>query len=156
MYTPDDREFTGITLRSAKGPGVLTATDHHPFWTPEKKSWTDAGSLKVGDSLLSPDGTFSKISQIRRWQELQPAYNLTVADLHTYYVIAGTTPVLVHNCNGRDPVNGGIDDKTSIGLMQPTARMPLLPILHHGGASSHIKTLEQDRVWHTTPARVYS
>jgi len=24
--------------------------------------------------------------------------NLTVADLHTYYVIAGTTPVLVHNC----------------------------------------------------------
>jgi hypothetical protein len=27
-------------------------------------------------------------------------YNLTVADTHTYYVVAGTTPVLVHNCNG--------------------------------------------------------
>ncbi|WP_317452958.1 hypothetical protein [Streptomyces sp. CBMA29] len=24
-------------------------------------------------------------------------YNLTVTDLHTYYVLAGTTPVLVHN-----------------------------------------------------------
>jgi hypothetical protein len=26
------------------------------------------------------------------------AYNLTVADINTYYVLAGTTPVLVHNC----------------------------------------------------------
>jgi hypothetical protein len=25
-------------------------------------------------------------------------YNLTVQDLHTYYVLAGATPVLVHNC----------------------------------------------------------
>jgi hypothetical protein len=28
-------------------------------------------------------------------------YNLTVAELHTYYVIAGNTPVLVHNCDTR-------------------------------------------------------
>jgi hypothetical protein len=27
-------------------------------------------------------------------------YNLTVADLHTYYVLAGETLVLVHNSNG--------------------------------------------------------
>ncbi|WP_372500137.1 hypothetical protein [Streptomyces panaciradicis] len=26
-------------------------------------------------------------------------YNLTVDQLHTYYVLAGATPVLVHNCN---------------------------------------------------------
>jgi Colicin D len=26
-----------------------------------------------------------------------PAHNLTVADIHTYYVLAGNTPVLVHN-----------------------------------------------------------
>ena len=28
-----------------------------------------------------------------------PAYNLTVAGIHTYYVLAGTTPILVHNTN---------------------------------------------------------
>jgi len=34
-------------------------------------------------------------------------YALTVADIHTYYVIAGTTPVLVHNCGeGRDLIDG--------------------------------------------------
>ena len=27
-------------------------------------------------------------------------YDLTVDDIHTYYVMAGTTPVLVHNCGG--------------------------------------------------------
>ncbi|WP_280725405.1 hypothetical protein [Kitasatospora sp. MAA4] len=32
-------------------------------------------------------------------------YNLTVADLHTYYVLAGATPVLVHNsCGGTTPL----------------------------------------------------
>ncbi|NJQ04581.1 hypothetical protein [Streptomyces lonarensis] len=27
-------------------------------------------------------------------------HNLTVKNLHTYYVLAGATPGLVHNCNG--------------------------------------------------------
>jgi hypothetical protein len=31
--------------------------------------------------------------------------DLTVADVHTYYVVAGTTPVLVHNCDGKATVN---------------------------------------------------
>ncbi|MEU1034383.1 hypothetical protein ABZ402_37880 [Streptomyces mirabilis] len=29
-------------------------------------------------------------------------YNLTVQQLHTYYVLAGETPVLVHNCGPMD------------------------------------------------------
>lgn len=36
-------------------------------------------------------------------------YNLTVADLHTYYVLAGDTPVLVHN------VGCGVEKWTSKG-----------------------------------------
>ncbi|WFE66017.1 hypothetical protein [Micromonospora sp. WMMD714] len=32
----------------------------------------------------------------------QPVFNLTVAGLHTYYVLAGDTPVLVHNACGRN------------------------------------------------------
>jgi hypothetical protein len=31
--------------------------------------------------------------------------DLTVADLHRYYVLAGTTPVLVHNCGPDDVVH---------------------------------------------------
>jgi hypothetical protein len=36
-------------------------------------------------------------------------YNLTVADVHTYYVVAGDTPVLVHNC-GADDLAAGMRD----------------------------------------------
>jgi hypothetical protein len=28
--------------------------------------------------------------------------DITVADIHTYHVLAGNTPVLVHNCGGLD------------------------------------------------------
>ncbi|WP_237302806.1 polymorphic toxin-type HINT domain-containing protein [Streptomyces sp. S063] len=100
IYTPDDREFTGITLDGAQEAGELTATDNHPFWNVTAQSWTNAGQLRSGDYLRAPDGTPVKITQIRRWEELQPAYNLTVADLHTYYVLARSTPVLVHNSGG--------------------------------------------------------
>src|SRR5437870_3591901 len=33
-------------------------------------------------------------------------YDLTVEEVHTYYVVAGSVPVLVHNCgNGKTPPN---------------------------------------------------
>jgi hypothetical protein len=44
-------------------------------------------------------------------------YNLTVDQLHTYYVLAGATPVLVHNSNGcptgrlSDPLPRGMNNK---------------------------------------------
>ena len=31
--------------------------------------------------------------------------DLTVDNTHTYYVLAGGTPVLVHNCDGADPTH---------------------------------------------------
>lgn len=34
-----------------------------------------------------------------------PAYDLTVADLHTFYVAAGPEDVLVHNCNIRSLIH---------------------------------------------------
>lgn len=98
IYTPDDVDLTGITV--GKGAGSLTATDHHPFWVENRKQWTDAADLNSGDTLRTSDGTAVAIDKVTHWKELQGAYNLTVNDLHTYYVLAGATPVLVHNSNG--------------------------------------------------------
>ncbi len=36
---------------------------------------------------------------IRTYSAPARVHNLTVADIHTYYVLAGATPVLVHNCS---------------------------------------------------------
>ncbi|MFV2106053.1 hypothetical protein, partial [Micromonospora sp. LOL_015] len=35
----------------------------------------------------------------RQWSETRTVHNLTIDDIHTYYVLAGKTPVLVHNTN---------------------------------------------------------
>lgn len=37
---------------------------------------------------------------MRRHTGSQRTYDLTVDSVHTYYVVAGDTPVLVHNCGG--------------------------------------------------------
>ncbi|OEJ32949.1 polymorphic toxin-type HINT domain-containing protein [Streptomyces subrutilus] len=97
IYTPDDREFTDITLNRNSGDGQLTTTDHHPFWSESDKTWKNAADLSPQDTLRTPDGGAAQIGKVRHWTGLQPAYNLTVNDLHTYYVMAGRTAVLVHN-----------------------------------------------------------
>lgn len=98
IRTPDDVDFTGISV--GQGTGALTATDHHPFWVENRGQWTDAAALNSGDTLRTPDGTTVAVDRVTHWKELQGAYNLTVNDLHTYYVLAGSTPVLVHNAGG--------------------------------------------------------
>ncbi|MFD2691810.1 ricin-type beta-trefoil lectin domain protein [Streptomyces phyllanthi] len=77
----------------------LTATDGHPFWVPELGEWIDAEDLKAGQWLRTSAGTYVQITAIERWTATSATvHNLTVSDLHTYYVVAGSAPVLVHNC----------------------------------------------------------
>ncbi|MGW2561584.1 polymorphic toxin-type HINT domain-containing protein [Streptomyces sp. NPDC001514] len=98
IHTPDDSEFTDITLDAAVGGGSLTATAHHPFWSENRLQWINAANLSVGDTLRTPTGSTARIANVAHRKKFQPAYDLTVNDLHTYYVLAQKTPVLVHNC----------------------------------------------------------
>ncbi|WP_230396183.1 ricin-type beta-trefoil lectin domain protein [Streptomyces blattellae] len=78
----------------------ITATDGHPFWVPELSEWIDATALTAGQWLQTGAGTYVQVTAVQRWTTPDATvHNLTVSDLHTYYVLAGTTPVLVHNCN---------------------------------------------------------
>lgn len=97
---PDDQDFTDLTFPANKTAEVqeITSTQHHPYWEVTTQKWTDAVDLKPGDEVLTADGTTRRITRVRNYQTTpRPAHNLTVANLHTYYVLAGTTPVLVHN-----------------------------------------------------------
>ncbi|MFE9137539.1 polymorphic toxin-type HINT domain-containing protein [Streptomyces sp. NPDC007355] len=98
IHTPDDRDFTTVALDAKDGGGTLTATGHHPFWAQNRGDWTAAADLKAGDTLRTPSGATARIAKVSHWQKFQPAYDLTVSDVHSYYVLAKTTPVLVHNC----------------------------------------------------------
>ncbi|MGV5039029.1 ricin-type beta-trefoil lectin domain protein, partial [Streptomyces sp. NRAIS4] len=79
----------------------VTATDGHPFWVAELGKWIDATHLKAGEWLRTSAGTRIQVTALRRWTTLYATvHNLTVAGEHTYYVLAGATPVLVHNTGG--------------------------------------------------------
>ncbi|MFI8187341.1 polymorphic toxin-type HINT domain-containing protein [Streptomyces sp. NPDC085946] len=78
----------------------VTATDGHPFWVAELGEWIDATDLTSGEWLRTSAGTHVQITKVKRWTVASATvHNLTVSDLHTYYVVAGATPILVHNCN---------------------------------------------------------
>ncbi|WP_330246268.1 polymorphic toxin-type HINT domain-containing protein [Streptomyces sp. NBC_00562] len=78
----------------------VTATDGHPFWMPELREWITATDLKAGEWLRTSAGMHVQVAAIKRWTAPSATvHNLTVSELHTYYVLAGATPVLVHNCN---------------------------------------------------------
>lgn len=76
----------------------VTATDGHPFWVPELGEWIDATDLKSGSWLRTSAGVRVQITAVERWTAQEATvHKLTVSDLHTYYVLAGAAPVLVHN-----------------------------------------------------------
>lgn len=104
ITTPDDKEFTDLTLTddaSPRGPpATLTSTYHHPYWSETRHQWVDAGELTPGEHLRRPDGSLLTVQTTRTYPYAVTTHNLTVDNVHTYYVLAGATPVLVHNCGG--------------------------------------------------------
>ncbi|MFD4241107.1 RHS repeat-associated core domain-containing protein [Streptomyces sp. NPDC058525] len=91
----------------------VTATDGHPFWAPSLDKWLRASDLTVGQWLQTSAGTWVQVSGVKHWTQQKQVRNLTVASEHTYYVLAGATPVLTHNC-GPTVANGAVLEGLSV------------------------------------------
>jgi RHS repeat-associated protein len=105
LHDNHDTDLADVTVKAGDGTtSTLHTTWHHPFWDVTHQQWTEAEDLKPGTLLYTPDGTTEQVQSVKTWTGLQDMHDLTLATVHTYYVVAGTTPVLVHNCgNGTDP-----------------------------------------------------
>ncbi|MFF0553406.1 polymorphic toxin-type HINT domain-containing protein [Streptomyces sp. NPDC004311] len=106
IYTEDDKTYVDLSIQTPDGIKTITTTGHHPFWSESDQAWKNAQDLKPGTTLRTDQGTPTAVSAVRVYEAFNKTYNLTVADLHTYYVLAGATPVLVHNCGGGVDANG--------------------------------------------------
>ncbi|PZG46982.1 hypothetical protein C1I98_13795, partial [Spongiactinospora gelatinilytica] len=107
----------------------LVATDGHPIWVQSEHKWLKADQLKPGMWLRTSAGTYVQITAIKTSTAKQRVHNFTIADTHTYHVLAGTTPVLVHNCDFAPGVADEKYDKHVLGLDdrgRPT-RQPDMP-----------------------------
>ncbi|MGA4979370.1 SpvB/TcaC N-terminal domain-containing protein [Streptomyces cinereoruber] len=95
-----EKNLVEVTVTNPGGhPGKVVATDNHPFWAPELGKWIYAKEIAPGMLLQTGNGSYIQVSAVRAWTQQKRVYNLTVDDLHTYYVLAGARSLLVHNCN---------------------------------------------------------
>jgi hypothetical protein len=89
------------------------------------KIHSNRGRLHVDDQLQSSNGSHVTITAIRDYTTTMVTYDLTINTLHTHYVEAGITPVLVHNDDPTNPwqvpddyviVRGGQSDMPGPGV----------------------------------------
>ncbi|MEV5608277.1 RHS repeat-associated core domain-containing protein [Streptomyces sp. NPDC052225] len=101
------KHLVDLTIATKKNRrSVITATDGHLFWIPEREAWIEAGHLKAGEWLETPSGEQVRIDSLaHRTKRNVVVRNLTVDGLHTYYVMADETPILAHNA-GECPEDG--------------------------------------------------
>ncbi|MEU6087566.1 polymorphic toxin-type HINT domain-containing protein [Streptomyces sp. NPDC047085] len=96
-----DDDLVDLTIQTGRQhSSVLHTTSRHPFWDDTLHAWVPAGRLTPGHNLETATDHHVRIVSVRTRPGAADMYNLTVEELHTYYVLAGQTPVLVHNSNG--------------------------------------------------------
>jgi len=127
LHINDDTDLADVTVELPDGRrAIVRTTEHHPFWSLDRNEWVGAGELRSGEDLstLTPSSQ-PEIEAVRVFTGRRVMYNLTIVDIHTYYVLAGNTPVLVHNDGGDDLVRvgrwmsqGEFDEMSRTGVVQ--------------------------------------
>ncbi|GAA2395135.1 hypothetical protein GCM10010420_20700 [Streptomyces glaucosporus] len=110
ITTENDKHFTRLTVLVDGRPVTVTATDTHPFWLADEARWADAGDIRPGDELRTPEGASLRVTDVDRYERRQRTHDLSVEGIHTYYVEVGGSAVLVHNCPAKKPEAKKPDD----------------------------------------------
>ncbi|MFD9436154.1 polymorphic toxin-type HINT domain-containing protein [Streptomyces sp. NPDC060002] len=99
VWINHDYDLVDLRIRQADGTtSVLHTTAKHLIWDDTLHKWVPTGELAVGHALNTATNQHARVVSVTVRPGDQYMYNLTVNDLHTYYVLAGSTSVLVHNC----------------------------------------------------------
>ncbi|MFD1149819.1 RHS repeat-associated core domain-containing protein [Saccharothrix hoggarensis] len=97
IRTDHDKSYVDLVVRDDGGEHTVTATDDHPFWSAGRGRWVEARHLKPGDTLRTSAGTHVQVDAVRAYHGTHRTFDLTVDGVHTYFVVAGSVAVLVHN-----------------------------------------------------------
>lgn len=83
-----------LDLQLAGEEKPIGVTPSHPFRSADRNGWVSAGELRIGERVVTLNGT-TKVVSIKQRSGKEPVYNLEVHGTHTYYV--GKIGALVHN-----------------------------------------------------------
>ncbi|MQS06854.1 hypothetical protein FNX48_006600, partial [Streptomyces sp. IF17] len=139
-----EKELVTVTVDTDGEEGSETfdivATDGHPFWVEDLREWIDATDLRAGQWLRTSVGTYVQVTAVQRWTAGATVHNLTTTNLHTYHVLAGATPVLVHNCGvtrGGDESTYSIShDASGSGVIADLSSDGILTMMMHNNPGS--------------------
>jgi RHS repeat-associated protein len=145
-----DTNLYNLTVKAGGHTEVVHTTANHLFWDPAKKQWVQAAELRKGEHLKTANGvtavavggTTPKVHDGWMWDLTVPGNNdhdfyilpATNTNRYTRNVVAGNTPVLVHNSDGC-----GLADlaalRKSLGLPPAGPGVPTLGRLDIDGKS---------------------
>ncbi|GAA3788283.1 hypothetical protein GCM10022403_023450 [Streptomyces coacervatus] len=115
VWINHDHDLLDLTIRTEDGgTATLHTTANHPFWNDTTHTWVAAGKLHHGDALNTATNDHAYVVTTQPTIGAANRWNLTVQQLHTYYVVAGGVPILVHNTNCPD------FDTSGLGSDNPT------------------------------------
>lgn len=97
IITDYDKSFNELDIATDRGANYSPPHKSTPSGPRRKKKWVEASDLRAGMTLQTADGSAAAVQSNTPFTKRARTYNLTVDSLHTYYVFAGHTPVLVHN-----------------------------------------------------------
>ncbi|MFJ9809408.1 ricin-type beta-trefoil lectin domain protein [Streptomyces sp. NPDC101158] len=124
----DDSDLVDLSVRLPAGDTeTIHTTSEHPFWDATSHAWVPAAGLTPGHALTTPDGRPVLVVEVQQTPGTATRYNLTVDELHTFYVLAGAAPVLVHNecptsaALKAAPHPSGVEFPASVDLSSKTA-----------------------------------
>ncbi len=95
-----DSDLLDVRVEDASGRvSTIRTTAKHPFWDATTHVWVRAGVFPIGDELQTIDGRVLRVAAL----VTPPAasgemWDLTVSTDHDFYIRAGSSAVLVHNC----------------------------------------------------------
>ncbi|MBS2966452.1 AHH domain-containing protein, partial [Actinocrinis puniceicyclus] len=99
---------------------TIHTTSNHAFWDETTHAWVEAAKLRNGDRLHTPDGDVATVVSgqpapvTKGWM-----WDLTVPADHDFYVVAGRTAVLVHNCTTSSNAQILDDNMQAAGTVRP-------------------------------------
>ncbi|RAG82084.1 hypothetical protein DN069_29440 [Streptacidiphilus pinicola] len=101
IWINHDTDLLDVTIDDGTDqPSVIHTTANHPFWDDTTHTWVRADHLKAGHKLASTPGHHPTVLNTKTTLGAANRWNLTIQQLHTYYVVAGGVPILVHNACG--------------------------------------------------------
>ncbi|MFJ3235938.1 polymorphic toxin-type HINT domain-containing protein [Streptomyces sp. NPDC086787] len=152
-----NHDYDLIDLRIRRSDDItstLHTTSNHPFWDDTSHAWVPAGKLKPGHALVTDTNQHVHVSAVIVRPGDRDMYNLTVDDLHTYYVLAGATPVLVHNAGG-DPATPNIIlrglQQINDGTLQQRVNPDGTPDFYKGGNNRKTAWWEGAKIYAPDP-----